>query len=421
MERKSTQLKVGRRSTIASFLECHGDKILRVARRYASSGPDADDAYQRAVEKLLTKAPEGVGDHRLLGWMLTVVKNEALMQYRAEARFDPNGIDEHVAQLSAADASPEASVISTERVRQGFEAIKQLAPDELRCMLLRADGLSYDEIGETTGFSPSKVNRLLTTGRKRFDERVERIAEGVECRRILTSLSMIADGEATDEIVESCQPHLQNCLCCQSTLREFRSATDRIAALFPLGFLAASRSGEAASRGESFIRSAAESFSSAINSLFERVTTHPAAAQSVADISTAKKIALVAAVSTSIVAGGAGVQQVVHDDREPNATQQFDREKAIGEPNQEDANQAPTPATTQPTPDSAEKKPRTARQSDVVGDNAGVAADSNNSSAHSPVGNSSDSAPEFQSPIESTEQQSRSNSTADDPANSLVP
>ncbi len=54
----------------------HGSQILATARRYAATPEDAEDAYQRAFEILLTKAPT-TSEEELVPWLKTVVKHEA--------------------------------------------------------------------------------------------------------------------------------------------------------------------------------------------------------------------------------------------------------------------------------------------------------------------------------------------------------
>jgi DNA-directed RNA polymerase specialized sigma24 family protein len=50
----------------------HGAQILATARRYAATPEDAEDAYQRGLEILLTKAPSASEDE-LVPWLKTVV------------------------------------------------------------------------------------------------------------------------------------------------------------------------------------------------------------------------------------------------------------------------------------------------------------------------------------------------------------
>jgi hypothetical protein len=50
----------------------HGGQIMATARRYAATPEDAEDAYQRGLEILLTKAPTAREDE-LIPWLKTVV------------------------------------------------------------------------------------------------------------------------------------------------------------------------------------------------------------------------------------------------------------------------------------------------------------------------------------------------------------
>jgi DNA-directed RNA polymerase specialized sigma24 family protein len=50
----------------------HGAQVLAAARRYAATPEDAEDAYQRGLEILLTKAPT-TSEADLVPWLKTVV------------------------------------------------------------------------------------------------------------------------------------------------------------------------------------------------------------------------------------------------------------------------------------------------------------------------------------------------------------
>src|SRR4051794_33278257 len=58
-----------------ALLSRHSAGLLATARRYSASPEDAEDAYQRGVEILLTKAPTTVEDE-LLPWLKTVVQRK---------------------------------------------------------------------------------------------------------------------------------------------------------------------------------------------------------------------------------------------------------------------------------------------------------------------------------------------------------
>src|SRR6187397_1751005 len=54
------------------LLARHGAQILATARRYAATPEDAEDACQRGLEILLTKAPS-TSEEELIPWLKTVV------------------------------------------------------------------------------------------------------------------------------------------------------------------------------------------------------------------------------------------------------------------------------------------------------------------------------------------------------------
>ena len=112
--------------------------------------------------------------------------------------------------------------------------MSRLKPQEVRCLLLRAEGYSYKQICEETGWTYTKVNRCITEGRRAFVEQVAGIESGAECERLAPLLSKLADGEAVAEDLAALRPHLRTCLACRARLREYRGAPTRVAALLPL-------------------------------------------------------------------------------------------------------------------------------------------------------------------------------------------
>ena len=74
-----------RRSPAVRVVERHGAAIMRTARRYSRTPDDAEDAYQRGVEILLTKGPD-IPEPELVPWLKTVVKHEAFAIRRQRAR-----------------------------------------------------------------------------------------------------------------------------------------------------------------------------------------------------------------------------------------------------------------------------------------------------------------------------------------------
>ncbi|HEX6460007.1 MAG TPA: sigma-70 family RNA polymerase sigma factor [Thermoleophilaceae bacterium] len=219
-----------------ALVERHSGQLIATARRYSLSAEDAEDAYQRGLEILLTRAPS-VSEDDLVPWLKTVVKHEAFAIQKQRKRAELAG-DSELASGFVPPTHEQAERF--ERLRVGIEAMSRLKPQEVRCLLLRAEGYSYRQICDETGFTYTKVNRCLTEGRRRFLDRVAGIESGAECERLAPLLSRLVDGEATAEDMSALRPHLRSCLACRAALRDHRAAPARVAAFAPLlvpGFL----------------------------------------------------------------------------------------------------------------------------------------------------------------------------------------
>jgi RNA polymerase sigma factor (sigma-70 family) len=213
-----------------ALVERHSVQIIATARRYSLSAEDAEDAYQRGLEILLMKAPS-VHEDDLVPWLKTVVKHEAFAIRRQRQRADLAG-DRELTSGFAPATHDQAE--RHERLRIGAEAMSRLKPQELRCLLLRAEGYSYKQICDETGWTYTKVNRCVTEGRKAFLDRVRGIEAGLECGRMAPLLSRLVDGEATAEDMAVLRPHIRSCLACRATLRDFRDTPAQVAAFLPL-------------------------------------------------------------------------------------------------------------------------------------------------------------------------------------------
>jgi RNA polymerase sigma factor (sigma-70 family) len=219
----------------------HEAALRRTARRYSLCAEDAEDAYQRTLEILLTKAP--TDDLReLIRWTHTVAKHEALaLRHNRERLLGPvaaaagedGGQEDWVELLPAEVAGPAERFERREAIARSREALQALKPQELRALTLLAEGYSYAEIGEITGFSQTKINRCLAEGRERFRSLLSRSEDGRRCAELGPLLSAFCDGEASAADAATLREHLRACAGCRSTLRAYRAAPRAAAALAP--------------------------------------------------------------------------------------------------------------------------------------------------------------------------------------------
>jgi RNA polymerase sigma factor (sigma-70 family) len=218
--------------------------LRRTARRYSLCADDAEDALQRALEILLRKAPSH-DPRELVKWTQTVVKHEALAIRCERERLlaGPAAIrreadeEDWVALLPAGTDGPAERVERREAIARSREALQALKPQELRALTLLAEGYSYAEIGEITGFSQTKINRCLAEGRERFRKLISHGEDGSRCAEMQPLISAFCDGEAGPREVAMLREHLRACAHCRATLRTYRAAPAAAAALAPLPVL----------------------------------------------------------------------------------------------------------------------------------------------------------------------------------------
>jgi RNA polymerase sigma factor (sigma-70 family) len=178
----------------------HGAQVRATARRYAATPEDAEDAYQRGLEILLTKAPT-TSEADLVPWLKTVVKHEAFALRRHRERHAPVTDDGELGERGTPPAATHEQAERYEDLRQGAEALAQLKSQEIRALRLRAEGYSYAEICEITGWSYTKANRCLTEGRRALSIRLAGIQGGIECATLAPLLSAVAGDDASADQV----------------------------------------------------------------------------------------------------------------------------------------------------------------------------------------------------------------------------
>jgi RNA polymerase sigma factor (sigma-70 family) len=316
------------------LLARHGAQILATARRHAVTPEDAEDAYQRGIEILLTKAPS-TSEDELIPWLKTVVKHEAWALRRQRERHSPITDDGELRDRPAPTAVTHEQAERLERLRLGAEALGHLKPHEVRALRLKAEGFSYREICAMTGWSYTKVNRLLTEGRQAFLRRVSGIERGVECARYEPLLSALADGEASAEQLEILRPHMRTCLSCRARLREFRATPERVAALVPPAALVVSDGGGPLRSLLESIVGAAQQKSAVLG---ERV-------QTAAELATGQKVTAVAASAAALAGGGTAIDEFANHQGPPLPAPV---QRAEAQPVKEEIPVEPAPAPTEP-------------------------------------------------------------------------
>jgi RNA polymerase sigma factor (sigma-70 family) len=311
-----------------ALLERHGAQILATARRYAVTPEDAEDAYQRAFEILLTKGPT-TSEAELVPWLKTVVKHECFALRRQRERHSPVTDDGHLGDRPTPPAITHDQAERYERLSQGAEALRQLKPQEIRALRLKAEGYSYREICEITGWTYTKVNRCLTEGRQAFARRLAGIQGGAECERFAPLLSALADGEASAEDLALLRPHMRTCLACRARLKAFRALPARVAALVPPAALIAAGAGPLRRWLESIMVGTQQKVDAALGATQQKAALMGERAQAVVELAAGQKLAAVAASAAALAGGGTAVDQLANHQGPPRPQQHQEQRRHL--------------------------------------------------------------------------------------------
>lgn len=232
-----------RRQEAINFLSSYEKAFRATARRFSATSEDAEDALQRSIEILLTRTPPRELRARV-AWMHVVVRHEALRIRRQNRRQalpsgEPTRLPEGDGSTHVGGARPEtldpAELFERraefDRFRQAFTRLK---PNERRALCLISEGLSYREIADRTGWSRTKINRLLAEGRSKMRAMLDRLETGHRCAELAGPLSRFCDGEASAEEERELRDHLSGCAACRARLRSYRLSSGAAALVLPL-------------------------------------------------------------------------------------------------------------------------------------------------------------------------------------------
>jgi RNA polymerase sigma factor (sigma-70 family) len=219
---------------VAALVARHERALMRVALHWSLCRDDALDAYQRALE-IYVRRVDSLDPATESAWMRVVVKNEALAVRRQRADALPDGDLDADAEQADPQRPVDELLAGRERVARSREALTRLKPDEAKALVLKAQGMSYREIGESLSWTYTKVNRCITEGRARFLKAYAEIEAGEVCERFAPTLAALAGGTASAEALLELRPHIRNCPACRATVRDLHATRfGRLAALWPI-------------------------------------------------------------------------------------------------------------------------------------------------------------------------------------------
>jgi RNA polymerase sigma-70 factor, ECF subfamily len=144
--------------------------LLRYLVCLGLTSDEAQDVVQDAFVSLQRHMASGGDQENMRGWLFRVAHNQARNRQTSYQRRFGETLDGEKDFL-ADDATPEQLVLEREKLRRVAAAIRLLTESERECLLLRAGGLRYREIGEVLGMATSTVGDTVDRAMRKLAEK----------------------------------------------------------------------------------------------------------------------------------------------------------------------------------------------------------------------------------------------------------
>jgi RNA polymerase sigma-70 factor (ECF subfamily) len=144
--------------------------LLRYLAGLGLSPDEAQDVAQDAFLSLHKHLASGGPQQNLRSWVFRVAHNRARNHQQSYSQRMGEPLDA-VFDAASSAATPEQAALDGERFRRVDNAVRSLAPQERECLMLRAEGLRYREIGEVLGIATSTVADIVDRAIKKLAEK----------------------------------------------------------------------------------------------------------------------------------------------------------------------------------------------------------------------------------------------------------
>jgi RNA polymerase sigma-70 factor (ECF subfamily) len=144
--------------------------LLRYLVCLGLSSDEAQDVVQDSFVSLQHHLAGGGTQDNIRGWLFRVAHNQARNRQTSYHRRFGEPLDSEM-DFIATGATPEKAVLEKEKFRRLRSAIGLLAESERECLLLRAEGLRYREIGDVLGLATSTVADTIDRAIKKLAEK----------------------------------------------------------------------------------------------------------------------------------------------------------------------------------------------------------------------------------------------------------
>jgi RNA polymerase sigma factor (sigma-70 family) len=212
-----------------------------------------EDIAQEAFMSALRRMRATDAEINFKPWIYQIARNAAIDSYRrnnhaVEVSMDADdglGASDR-ARLVGLDGSPDAALVTKERLDHLRGAFDELSDVHTRVLVMRElEGMSYREIGQKLDLTRPAVESALFRARRRLESEYEELSEGRRCEAMSATIARIAAGVQRGTEEQRLARHARRCHSCRRRARELGieplsalgALRKKAAALLPLPWL----------------------------------------------------------------------------------------------------------------------------------------------------------------------------------------
>lgn len=156
----------------------YGDALTAYLDAFLHNAQDAEDLMLDCFTVILLDKPR-IAEGHFRAYLFKTARNKANRLWRLRFRRQEFSLDEAAAAvIPAPEPSPEDAAIKTERNGILYRCLNRIAPQYREALWLVYDAeLSYAQAAEVLGCGVKRIDNLLTNGKKRMREELEK--EGI--------------------------------------------------------------------------------------------------------------------------------------------------------------------------------------------------------------------------------------------------
>ena len=152
--------------TVSTLFDLHANGLYRLALAMLQEPDAAQDVVQDTFVRLIAHLEGGGTLPNARGWLYTVAAHACRDRQRRLGRWLP-----WIAERDTRRAAEAADLRDGQQAT--LDAIRALTPRDRLLIALRAQGLSYQEIGDAAGIRATSVGRLLARALDRLQAQLE--------------------------------------------------------------------------------------------------------------------------------------------------------------------------------------------------------------------------------------------------------